>query len=234
MPGSVETVAIAILAKAPVAGFAKTRLAPALGPERAARLHARLIRQTVETACMAAIGPITLWSAPDPDHGLFTSLAARHRVRLARQPDGDLGARMLAAIETAGGPALIIGTDCPVLTPDHLRQAAAALREGCDAVVVPAEDGGYVLIGLSRPQPRLFADMAWSVPTVLAETRRRFIAERLRFSELPALWDVDVPSDLRRLREAGLDALLTGLDADPPTAETARQSGNRCQGPVGN
>lgn len=212
-------VAIAILAKAPVPGFAKTRLAPALGIERAALLQARVIAQTVDTGCTAATGPVTLWATPDPGHGFFTRLAARHRIRLARQPDGDLGARMLAAFEAVDGPALIIGTDCPVMTPDHLRRAAAALREGWDAVLVPAEDGGYVLIGLNRAQPRLFTDVTWSVPTVLMETRRRLAADRLTCRELPALWDVDIPSDLPRLRAAGLDALLAGLDADPPTLE---------------
>lgn len=217
MPGSIEAVAIAILAKAPVPGFAKTRLAPALSLERAARLQGRLVAKTVVTACAASTGPVTLWAAPDPDHALFAELAARHALRLARQPAGDLGARMLAAITAANGPGLIIGTDCPVLTPHHLRQAAVALRRGRDAVLVPAEDGGYVLIGLNRPQPGLFADMAWSVPTVLAETRRRLAKDRLSFCELPTLWDLDEPADLPRLREAGLADLLVGLDADPLT-----------------
>ena len=217
MPGSNETiaVAIAILAKAPVPGFAKTRLAPVLGPERAARLQARLIVRTVETACAAVTGPVTLWAAPNPDHMLFMALAARDGLRLARQPDGDIGARMLAAMEAAHGPALIIGTDCPALTPDHLRRAAAVLRDGCDAVLVPAEDGGYVLIGLNQPQPRLFVDMTWSVPTVAEETRRRLAAGGLTFRELPTLWDLDVPSDLPRLEAAGLAGVLFGLEEEP-------------------
>ncbi len=118
---------------------------------------------------------------------------------------------MLAAIEAAKGPTLVVGTDCPVLTPEHLREAATALRDGMDAVIIPAEDGGYVLIGLCRPQPRVFADMAWSVPTVLAETRRRLAAARLAFGELPTLWDLDLPGDLARLHEAGLEALVAGL-----------------------
>ncbi len=96
-----EPVAVAVLAKAPLPGFAKTRLIPALGAERAALLQARLIEHAVATACAARIGPITLWAAPDESHPLFHAIAARLGVALARQGGGDLGARMLAAIAAA-------------------------------------------------------------------------------------------------------------------------------------
>src|SRR3984957_2874419 len=127
---SPEPVAVAILAKAPLPGLAKTRLAPALGADGAAALQARLIERAVETARTANIGPITLWAAPDQDHPAFQTLAALFGVAPARQPDGDLGLRMLAALEAADGPALVIGTDCPALQPAHLRAAAAALAGG--------------------------------------------------------------------------------------------------------
>src|SRR5437763_10504937 len=142
---SPEPVAVAILAKAPLPGLAKTRLAPVLGANGAAALQARLIERAVETARKAAVGPVTLWAAPDQDHPAFQTLAALFGVTLARQPDGDLGARMLAALDAARGPAIVIGTDCPALQPAHLRAAAAALTGGVDAVVVPVEDGGYAL-----------------------------------------------------------------------------------------
>ncbi|HXW28879.1 MAG TPA: TIGR04282 family arsenosugar biosynthesis glycosyltransferase [Xanthobacteraceae bacterium] len=207
MPGETpEPIGIAILAKAPLPGLVKTRLVPALGPQGAARLQRALVARTVETACSASTGPVTLWTSLDPDHEIFTALASRFDLRLARQNDGDLGARMLAAI--AAGPTLVIGNDCPVLTPHHLREAAAALREGNDAVIIPAEDGGYVLIGLRQPQPALFCAMRWSVPTVLAETRRRLAQCGLRARELAALWDVDVPEDLDRLLQPGFEDLL--------------------------
>jgi hypothetical protein len=205
-----EPVALAILAKAPVAGSVKTRLIPALGADGAAALHARLIARTVETACAAAIGPVTVWTTPAAPHACFTALASRHPIALAAQPDGDLGARMLAACEAAAGRAIVIGTDCPVLTPSHLREAADALREGVDVVVIPAEDGGYVLIGSCRPQPGLFAGMTWGTDTVMAETRRRLVRDGLTWRELGALWDVDRPEDLARLRAAGLAHLMEG------------------------
>src|SRR5262245_49717381 len=120
----VEPVAIAILAKAPLAGFAKTRLTPALGAERAAMLQARLIERTVETAKAAATGPITVWAGSDDQHPIFQMIGVMHGIKVVRQPEGDLGDRMYAAVEAAGGPVLVIGTDCPALTAEHLRTAA--------------------------------------------------------------------------------------------------------------
>jgi len=209
---SAERVSIAILAKAPVPGMVKTRLAPALGHHGAAQFQARLIMRTVETACAARTGPVTLWAAPDPGHEIFATLAARFSLRLAQQPDGDLGARMHAAVAGARGPTLVIGTDCPVIGPHHLREASDILRKGTDCAIIPALDGGYVLIGLRRPQPALFEAMIWSVPSVLKETRRRIAAVGLSVAELAPLWDVDVPEDLSRLRAEGLGDLAAGTD----------------------
>jgi rSAM/selenodomain-associated transferase 1 len=195
-----EPVAIAVLAKAPVAGFAKTRLIPALGAERAAQLQARLTEHTVDMACAAGIGAVTVWATPDETHPAFQALSAHHPIALARQPDGDLGARMLAALEATGGPTIVIGTDCPAMTAEHLCMAANVLRGGADVAICPAEDGGYVLIGMRRPSPAPFAGMAWSTNDVMAETRRRLREHNLTWQEPATLWDVDVPDDLSRLR----------------------------------
>jgi hypothetical protein len=186
---------IAILAKAPVPGFAKTRLIPAIGAHAAAVLQERLTERTVATARAAALGEVTLWCAPDMAHRSFRDLGAA----LCAQPDGDLGARMLAAF--GARPALVIGTDCPALTAQHLREAAAALATH-DIVLIPAEDGGYVLIGARAPHPALFAGMTWSVRSVLTETRTRIAARGLTSHELPALWDVDTEDDLARMERA--------------------------------
>jgi hypothetical protein len=207
-PVAPDRVAIAILAKAPLPGFAKTRLAPLLGPGGAAALQERLIERAVETAHAANIGPVTLWAAPDQDHPAFQAVASSFRVALARQPDGDLGARMFAALDAAGGPALVIGTDCPVLQPDHLRAAADALAGGIDAVIVPVDDGGYALIGMRKPAPELFAGMPWSTGGVIAETRRRLNRMSMSWREPARLWDVDVPNDVARLKREGLTSLI--------------------------
>ena len=102
----------------------------------------------------------------------------------------------MAAFQAAAGPTIVIGSDCPALTPSHLRQAADVLREGRDVVVIPAEDGGYVLIGSRRPQPGLFNGMTWGTDQVMAQTRQRLAHSGLTWRELPPLWDVDRPADL--------------------------------------
>jgi uncharacterized protein len=196
-----EPVAVAILAKAPIAGRAKTRLIPVLGAEGAAALQARLIARAVATATAAGIGPITLWAAPEEGHVVFQAAKTRHGVALARQPEGDLGHRMYTALAAAHGPALVIGADCPALTPEHLRKCAEALCDGIDAVVIPAEDGGYVLLGTRRPNAFLFAEMPWGTPLVMGETRSRLARLSLAWREPARLWDVDRPEDLARLAD---------------------------------
>lgn len=203
-------IGIAILAKAPIPGFAKTRLIPLLGGHVAAALQEWLLKRIVATARAAALGPVTLWCAPDCTHPAF--LACREaggetgsetgletgQVRLRRQPDGDLGARMQAAAADAG-PTLILGTDCPQMTVADLRAAAAALGQGNDAVLVPADDGGYLLLGIREFRADLFEGIDWSTPAVLAQTRRRLSAAGWRWHELSAQWDIDRPEDVARL-----------------------------------
>ena len=198
-PPNNSAVSIAILAKAPVPGLAKTRLIPTIGAHAAAVLQERLTERAVATALAADVGPVTIWCAPDGTHDSFLKLVARSRITLRRQPEGDIGARMLAATATGSGPTLVIGTDCPALTEVHLRGAANALRNGTDVILIPAEDGGYVLIGTRSAQPPLFAGITWGTKTVLAETRARIIEQRLILTEQPPLWDVDTESDLARL-----------------------------------
>lgn len=198
-PPSNSPVSIAILAKAPIPGFAKTRLIPAIGAHAAAVLQQRLTEHALATALAADIGPVTLCCAPDATHNTFLKLVARLRITLKPQPKGDLGARMLAAAAGSAGPVLVIGTDCPALTEVHLRGAATALRGGTDVILIPAEDGGYVLIGMRSAQPALFSNIAWGTTTVLADTRAKIIEHRLMLVERPPLWDVDTESDLERL-----------------------------------
>lgn len=205
---SLRQVRLAVLAKAPIAGLAKTRLIPALGAAGAARLQRRLTCSTLATAHAAGLGPLTLWCAPDAQHRFFRALQQHCGVACRDQPTGDLGQRMHAAFcdPAAAAPLLLIGTDCPPLRPAHLRVAAAALLQGNDAVFIPAEDGGYVLVGLRQPQPALFDAMVWSNDQVMAETRSRARALGLRWHELPPLWDLDLPADLERWRLADGDA----------------------------
>jgi rSAM/selenodomain-associated transferase 1 len=207
-PPNNKFVSIAILAKAPIPGLAKTRLIPAIGAHAAAVLQERLTEHAVATALAANVGPVTLWCAPDSTHTSFLKLVAGSRITLRPQPDGDLGARMLAATAASRGSVLVMGTDCPALTDVHLRSAADALRDGTDVILIPAEDGGYVLIGTRSTQPALFADMRWGTETVIAETRARVLAHRLVLAERPPLWDVDTEIDLARLEREYPDLRL--------------------------
>ena len=167
-PAGLHQVQVAVLAKAPVPGLAKTRLIPALGALGAARLQRQLTRNTLQTACDAGLGAVTLWCAPHAQHRFFRALHQTTGVPCRVQASGDLGERMHTAfsLHCAQGPLLLIGTDCPPLTPAHLRQAAQALLDGDDAVFHPAEDGGYVLVGLRQPQAALFCDIAWSLSLI--------------------------------------------------------------------
>lgn len=200
-------VAVAILGRAPIPGEAKTRLIPRLGSPGAAALQGWLLQRIVATALVADVGPVSLWCAGDPAHPAFAVCRAFGAVSLRQQGAGDLGARMLQALQesTAPGGTLLVGTDCPALTPGLLRQAAAALADH-EAVAIPAEDGGYVLLGAHRPAPELFAGVQWGSARVMAQTRERLRALGWTWSEPATLWDVDRPDDLDRLLAAWPEA----------------------------
>lgn len=205
---STSPIAIAIMAKAPVPGAAKTRLIPSIGAHAAAVLQERLTERTVATALAADVGPVTLWCTPDVTHPSFLHLVIRLRLTLKPQSDGDLGQRMLAAMAASSGATLVIGSDCPAFTPEHLRAAAKALHDGADVVLTAAMDGGYVLIGTRAARPELFAGMSWGTSSVLADTRKRIARLGLKLAEQPTLWDVDTENDLSRLEREHPDLAL--------------------------
>lgn len=195
-----RAIGIAILAKAPIPGLAKTRLIPHLGAEGAAALQRWLLQRTVATALCADIGPITLWCTPDTQHPDFAQYAEPGQLTLRQQVEGDLGERMYCAVTESPTPAgtLVIGTDCPTLTANHLQQAAAALLTK-DAVVTPAEDGGYVLIGLRQAAWQIFSGVEWSSERVMAQTRQRLQSLDWQWLEFLPFWDVDRSNDYDRL-----------------------------------
>ena len=194
---------VIVFAKAPVPGEVKTRLVATLGAAGAAALHRRMVRRAVATALEAAVGPAELCAAPDRSHPFFAACAREFGVALTEQGPGDLGDRMARALARRA-PALLIGADCPVLAAQHLRAAARALTDGYDAVLGPAEDGGYVLVGLAHAANGMFERIQWGSACVLAATRERLRTLGLDWFELPVLWDVDRPEDLARMqRELG-------------------------------
>jgi rSAM/selenodomain-associated transferase 1 len=196
---------VIVFAKAPTPGQVKTRLIPALGEAGAAALQCRLILRTLRTAAAARLGTNELWCAPGQDDPFLAACASEYGFRLGAQGEGDLGMRMARALESSlaqGTPGVLIGCDCPALSVAYLREAAAALSRGADAVFGPAEDGGYVLVGSTRsPVAELFEGVPWGTAAVMQATRARLARGGWCWHELEPMWDVDRPEDLARLRE---------------------------------
>jgi len=205
-PTMSDRVGIAVFAKAPIEGLAKTRLIPYLGASRAADLQRAMIENTLAKALTSNVGPVSLWCAPDCRHELFTVLAANYEIELHPQVGADLGSRMFNAFDvlTPRYPVMLIGTDCPVLTPLNLIESANLLSEGSDVVFLPTEDGGYALIGAAKAWPEIFADIRWGTDRVMAETRLRARALGLLTAEPATVWDIDTPADYDRAEAYGL------------------------------
>ncbi len=194
---------ILIFAKAPRPGQVKTRLLPALGAEGAAALHRLLVTQTVATVGNAALAPATLYCTPTSSDPFLAGLAADAGMALAVQQGQDLGERMAAALGATlqqARYAVLVGTDCPALNEAYLAEALEVLASGHDAVLGPALDGGYVLIGLSRPpEASLFDGIPWGSGEVLAHTESRLQALGWSWRALSPLRDLDRPEDLEAL-----------------------------------
>jgi len=199
---SLNLVRLLIFAKAPQAGQVKTRLIPALGAQGAAELARQMLRHTLREALAAQIGPVELCMSPAPHDLAWRGVAIPRTVLRSAQGGGDLGERMARAVlrvtTQRRQSVLIMGTDCPGLTAARLTEAAEQLQSH-DAVLVPAFDGGYVLMGLKAPCPALFTQMRWSTPSVASETLRRMAALQLRVWQAPPLHDMDEPADLAHL-----------------------------------
>lgn len=193
--------ALIVLAKAPDPGLAKTRLIPRLGSDGAAALAQRMLEHTLVVGVSAAFDYAELCVASNAAHPVVDRLAKRYGFALTAQGEGDLGERMsrvLARCLLDRASAVLIGTDAPALDVQRLRCAAAALTRN-DAVFVPALDGGYALVGLSRPIPELFIDIPWGTGEVMQTTRFRALELGLDWSELEPVGDVDNPADLVHL-----------------------------------
>ncbi len=193
-----------VFGKAPISGQVKTRLIPALGADGAAKLHEELL--TICLNKMEKVGNIAveIWCAPDIDHPCF---AAQDRP-LFKQEGDDLGEKMAYALESAltrGEQALLLGTDSPALSVEALTAGLACLRSGYDAVIVPAEDGGYVAIGMRKVDRKAFKGIGWGSDKVYAQTIERFEQLGWRWKALDTCWDIDRPEDLKRYEKWKID-----------------------------
>ncbi len=221
---------LVVMAKAPIPGHVKTRLTPRLSPDHAAALARALLQDTVERVRSVAGAAVIV--AVEPADAVPDVQTWLPPVELMPQPPGDLGHRMAAVMAdrfARGAPAVVvIGSDHPTLPADVLARTIAWLREGRDEVVVgPAEDGGYYLLGVTRPHPELFDGIPWSGPAVLQATLERAAARGLPVRRLPTWYDVDTPDDLARLQK--------DLTADPgvaPATARWRLESQRSTGPA--
>ena len=214
---------VVVVTKAPRPGFAKTRLAPALGFEGAAELHRRFVDHTL--ALVEASGlPVTVALGADPD-GRFAEELRGRGLHVVAQCAGDLGDRMRSLVapggSTTAGPTtagpttaerrVLIGTDCPLLVPSWLGEAVSA---PCPVAIAPSEDGGYWAISVApgvsdSVLDALFSDMPWSTDQVFSTTLSRLSQLGVAVTRLPTAWDIDEPADLvRLLADPGCPAVL--------------------------
>lgn len=193
-----KTPDLILFAKQPVAGQVKTRLQPELSAAQAAELAGFLIRATAEAAASNWPGDVYLCCAPDAEHPLFRKLAREFHLRLAVQVEGDLGARMHAALADGirrRGAAAVMGCDVPHCRWEVFERAYELLAKGRN-VIGPAEDGGYYLLGLQSVAARLFQDIHWGSAMVTLETMARAATLGLALEPLPVLRDIDTYKDL--------------------------------------
>jgi len=188
-------IALCIFAKAPRPGAVKTRLAATIGAPAAAALAAAFVEDAWALARSRRWARPVIAAAGELPAALLGRLPG---VEVWDQGDGELGARIERMVARGGSAAIALGADSPGLPPVVLDEAAAHLGEG-RAVLGPADDGGFYLLGVPRCPTGLLHGVTWSAPSTCAEVAARLIACGLPVARLPAWFDVDRGTDLVRL-----------------------------------
>ncbi len=193
--------AIIVFCKAPDAGQVKTRLMPQLSAEQAADVHITLAQRILLLLSKSQLCQVQLWCSPDLQHSFFIQCAKQYDVSLHMQQGRDLGEKMHHAITTAledSSKVLLIGCDCPSLTVEDFEFAINALQSDNDVVLSPAEDGGYVMVGMKKPHPKILLNMTWGHENVLSTTIQRVKQVGLNLIQTRQHWDVDTFVDWQR------------------------------------
>lgn len=223
-----KPIAVAIICKTPMPGKSKTRLSPPLAPEECAAISSCFIRDLAQTIRELAddgdVAPAAVYTPFGTEPVLRRMLP--DGFHFALQGDGDLGARLLKGtadlIDAGYGGAILVNSDSPTLPKSILRAAVDAVRHGSEngdnVVLSPAFDGGYTLIGLSRPHERLFDAMPWSTPQVYDLTLARAAEIGLPVVNVPGWYDVDDAASYAMLE----DEVLRGV---PPSFAAAGLKG---------
>lgn len=189
---------VLVFARVPEPGKVKTRLGDGLGPDKALAVYAILLRHTKDILLRSGLDATIYLAGGMPESDVWTEAGMTRR----SQSGSDLGERMWNAFQDAFRDgvrkAVVIGTDCPGLSPSILQEAMARL-DSTEAVVVPAVDGGYVLLGLTSPVRSIFEHKRWSTDTVLHDTLADFHSIGMSFARLEPLRDVDTADDYHTL-----------------------------------
>ena len=193
-----------VFAKEPVSGRVKTRLAADIGGAAACHLYRAFVADVAVHLTGLSETTITWWV--DGASGPVIAAAGHHwnsGWQVKRQPPGSLGDRLETAFAdafaTSSGPVGVVGSDCPHCDADQLQSLFTALADGADAVLLPAEDGGYAGLAIGAPVPNLFRDIPWSTAEVAGATMERLRHSGRKVSVLPAVFDVDTEAELKRL-----------------------------------
>ncbi len=193
-----------IFAKEPVSGRVKTRLAADIGDAAACHLYQAFLGDVAEHLAGLSGMAVTWWVDGGPRPVIA---AAGHHWnpgwQVKRQPPGSLGERLEAAFAYAfaasSGPVGVVGSDCPHCATGQLQSLFTPLSDGADAVLLPAEDGGYAGLAIRAPVPGIFRDIPWSSTGVASATLERLRHSGRKVSVLPAVFDVDTATELKRL-----------------------------------
>lgn len=202
-----EDTVILVFAKAPVEGDVNTRLIPDIGIQAATSLQEKLIQQRLSILQKANLCDVVLMCAPDIQHECFTQCHRKYDVTLQQQIGKDLGIRMLNGVEKALQAyryCIVIGTDAPALEVSQITSTIEILHGRSNnpkVVFVPAEDGGYVLIGLGKAYPFLFNNICWGENEVMQQSREALNKHHIQYIELEKSWDIDSYADYQRYME---------------------------------
>lgn len=192
---------VLVFAKAPIEGEVNTRLIPDIGVQAATQLQHDLLHQRLLMLTTANLCAVTLMCAPAKKHACFVACEKQYAVTLSEQSGADLGERLLNGIDSALQQykfCIVIGTDAPALDEVMIKQAIDTLHEGKSVVFVPAEDGGYVLVGLGQSRDYLFQGISWGSDQVMQQSRDVLEKHGISYQELATCWDVDRLEDYQR------------------------------------
>ena len=192
---------ILVFAKAPVSGEVNTRLIPDIGVSAATKLQEDFISQRLNMLQQANLCAVTLMCTPDVHDEYFVCCQRQYDITLLKQTGDDLGERMANGIKHALKNyqfCIVLGTDAPALGAKQIQAAIALLHADNNAVFVPAEDGGYVLVGLDTAYDFLFKGINWGSAEVMKQTREKLKQNDITFAELDTCWDIDRIEDYQR------------------------------------